>query len=103
MGLIFKIDNEGHAQPEIQCDNCGGTIENFADGVALLDTPSPKPGAAIEPIFHCSGCEKKAPKTDTHRHAMPIDHFMLYVLNNIQLTPQALEVAGQRLRTRSDF
>jgi hypothetical protein len=26
---------------------------------------------------------------------MPIDRFMLYVLNNIQLTPNALEEAAQ--------
>lgn len=103
MALIFQIDGEGHARPKIQCDNCGGTIKNFADGVALLDTPSPKPGATIEPIFHCAECEKKAPKTNAPRHSMPIDHFMLYVLNNIQLTPQALEVAGQKLRATPDF
>jgi hypothetical protein len=29
---------------------------------------------------------------------MPIDHFMLYVLNNIQLTPNALEHAGRSLK-----
>jgi hypothetical protein len=29
---------------------------------------------------------------------MPIDHFMLYVLNNIQLTPNALEEAGRSLK-----
>jgi hypothetical protein len=29
---------------------------------------------------------------------MPIDHFMLSLLNNIHLTPGALEEAGRRLR-----
>jgi hypothetical protein len=103
MPLIFQIDDKGHARPKIRCDKCGATIENFTDGVALLDAPSPKPGAILEPIFHCGGCEKSAPKTNAPRQSMPIDHFMLYVLNNIQLTPQALEAAGQRLRSTSDF
>jgi hypothetical protein len=46
-------------------------------------------------MFHCLGCEEKADKTSTPRHSMPIDRFMLYVLNNIQLTPNALEEAAQ--------
>jgi len=29
---------------------------------------------------------------------MPIDNFMLYLLNNIQLTPNVLEEAGRRLK-----
>jgi hypothetical protein len=29
---------------------------------------------------------------------MRIDHFMLYVLNNIQLTPNSLEQAGMNLK-----
>jgi len=29
---------------------------------------------------------------------MRVDHFMLYVLNNIQLTPDALEKAGRNLK-----
>jgi hypothetical protein len=98
MALIFQVDDEGHARPKIRCDACGGVIENYADGVALLDTPNPKPGTVIEPIFHCSGCEVKAEKTSAPRHSMPIDHFMLYVLNNIQLTPNALEHAGRSLK-----
>jgi hypothetical protein len=32
------------------------------------------------------------------RPTMPIDHFMLSILNNIQLTPGALEEAGRKLR-----
>lgn len=98
MALIFQVDEEGHVRPKIRCDSCGGVIENYADGVALLDTPTPKPGTMIEPIFRCIGCEEEAEKTSPARHSMPIDHFMLYVLNNIQLTPNALEEAGRSLK-----
>src|SRR5437868_3857008 len=93
MALIFQVDDEGHVRPKIRCDSCGGVIENYADGVALLDTPDLKPGAVIEPIFRCAGCEEEAERKSPPRHSMPIDHFMLYVLNNIQLTPNALEAA----------
>ena len=98
MALIFQIDDEGHARPKIRCDSCGGVIENYADGVALLDTPSAKSGTVVEPIFHCAHCEEKAEKVSAPRRSMPIDHFMLYVLNNIQLTPNALEEAGRSLK-----
>ena len=98
MALIFKIDSEGHARPEIRCDSCGGVIENYADGVALQDIASPEPGTVTEAIFHCLGCEEKAHKTSTPRPSMPIDRFMLYVLNNIQLTPNALEEATRSLK-----
>jgi hypothetical protein len=30
---------------------------------------------------------------------MPIDHFMLYVLNNIQLSPNALEEARHTVKS----
>ena len=98
MALIFQVDDKGHARPKIRCDSCGGVIENYADGVALLGTPNPKPGTVIEPIFQCVGCEEEANKIGAPRHSMPIDHFMLYVLNNIQLTPNALEHAGRGLQ-----
>jgi hypothetical protein len=98
MALIFQVDDEGHARPKIRCDTCGGVIENYTDGVALLDDPSPKPGTILEPIFHCTGCEEIAQKAHPSRH---IDHFMLYVLNNIQLTPRVLEEAGQKMKSRA--
>ena len=102
MPLIFQVDDQGHLGPKIRCDNCKGIIENDADGVALLDAPSSKPGTIIEPIFHCAGCEKSLPKTNPSQRSMPINHFMLYVFNNIQLTPYALEEAGQKLKV-TDF
>jgi hypothetical protein len=101
MALIFQVDDESHVRAKIRCDHCGGVIENYSEGVAVLDTPNPKPGTILEPIFHCAVCEKNAQKTSPSRHSMPIDHFMLYVLNNIQLTPHSLEEAGQRLRATS--
>jgi hypothetical protein len=97
MALVFQVDNEGHARPKIRCDSCGGVIENYANGVALLETPSPKPRTIIEPIFHCAYCEEKEEKMGASRQSMPIDHFMLYV-KNIQLTPNALEEAGRKLK-----
>jgi hypothetical protein len=101
MALIFQVDNESHVRAKLQCDQCGGIIENYADGVAVVDTSDSKPGAVLKPVFHCGGCEKNASKTNPSRHTMPIDHFMLYVLNNIQLAPHALEDAGQQLRSKS--
>jgi hypothetical protein len=98
MALIFQVDKEGRARPKIRCDACGGIIENYADGVALVDTPDPKPGAVIEPIFHCTHCEEEAKQARGARHSMPIDHFMLYVFNNIQLTPSVLQNAGRSLK-----
>ncbi|MBV9297683.1 MAG: hypothetical protein JO066_01800 [Verrucomicrobia bacterium] len=103
MALIFQVDDQGHPRPKVRCDSCGGIIENYADGVALLDTPGTAPGAITEPIFHCLGCEEKIQKTSGPRASMPIDHFMLYVLNNIQLTPKALETARQKMKATSDF
>jgi hypothetical protein len=32
----FEVDNDGRARPKIRCDSCGGVIENYGDGVALL-------------------------------------------------------------------
>ena len=98
MALIFQVDDEGRAQPKIRCDSCGGVIENYTNGVALLDTAAAKPGTIIEPIFQCAHCEEKEQKRGSPRRSMPIDHFMLYVLNNIQLTPNALEEAGRNLK-----
>jgi hypothetical protein len=98
MALIFQADNKGQVRPKIRCDSCGGIIDNYTKGVAVLEAPSPKPGAILEPIFHCEGCEKSAQKAGSSGHSMPIDHFMLYVLNNIQLTPKALEEAEQKMR-----
>jgi hypothetical protein len=98
MALTFQVDDKGQLDPKIRCDGCGGIIENYADGVALVDTPSPKQETIRDPVFLCSGCEKSEQRKGDSRRSMPLDHFMLYLLNNIQLTPRALEDAGQKLR-----
>ena len=100
MALIFEVEKDGRARPKIRCDCCGGVIDR--DGVALLDTPSAPPGTFIEPIFHCAHCEAKVKETSAPRRSMPIDHFMLYVLNNIQLTPNALEEAARSVENITD-
>lgn len=101
MALTFQVDDKGQLDPKIRCDGCGAIIENYAGGVALVDTPTQKPGTIRDPIFLCAGCEESEQRKADPRRSMPIDHFMLYLLNNIQLTPRALEDAGQRLRSTS--
>ncbi|HEV3209102.1 MAG TPA: hypothetical protein VGY91_02470 [Chthoniobacterales bacterium] len=97
MAFIFQVDKNGHTRPKIRCDSCGGVIENYADGFATLDSPSATPGTVLEPIFHCAHCQDEAEKAGKLQRSMRIDKFMLYVLNNIQLTPNALEEAGRKL------
>jgi hypothetical protein len=103
MAFIFQVDENGQTLPTIRCDSCEGVIENYADGFVTLDDRSATPGTIIEPIFHCAGCEEEAKKAGTSRHPVPLDHFMLSVLNNIQLTPGALEEAGRKLRERTSL
>jgi hypothetical protein len=98
MALTFQVDDKGQLEPKIRCDGCGGIIENYTDGVALVETPSPKVGPIKDPVFLCTGCAKSEQRKGDSRRSMPLDHFMLYLLNNIQLTPRALEDAGQKLR-----
>jgi hypothetical protein len=97
VALTFQVDDKGQLDPKIRCDGCGGIIENYAGGVALVDTPSQKAETLRDPIFLCAGCEESEQRKGDSRRSMPIDHFMLYLLNNIQLTPRALEDAGKRL------
>src|ERR1700741_559504 len=98
MALIFQVDESGHTRPTIRCDSCKGVIENYADGFVTLDTRNAAPGEVIEPVFRCPPCEEQAKKTGKSWHSMRIDHFMLSVLNNIQLTPGALEEAGRQVK-----
>jgi len=103
MALIFEVDHQGHPRPKIQCDTCGGVIKDHSHGVALLDTSSNKPGTILEPIFRCAQCEEKAEVTGRSQDTMPIDQFLLYLLNNIQLTPNALEQAGRTMRDATKY
>jgi hypothetical protein len=98
MALIFELDKDGHTRPKIRCDSCGGVIENYADGFATIESSPATPGTALEPIFRCAPCENKARTAGEHRRSMRIDTFMLYLLNNIQLTPNVLEDAGRKLK-----
>ena len=101
MALIFQIDDEGKATPKITCDACGKVMEDHSGGVAIFDSQNAKPGAVIKPTFQCEGCQKKA--GDPQSNSMPIDDFMFYLLNNIQLTPNVLEEAGRRLGERAGY
>jgi len=103
MALIFQVDEGGHTRPTIRCDSCKGVIQNYADGFVTLDARNSTPGAVIEPVFHCAPCEEKAKKAGTSGRSMRIDYFMLSVLNNIQLTPGALEEAGRRLQATTSL
>ena len=96
MAMILQVDDEGHARPKLRCDACGKAIESHSGVTANWDSKSTKPGAVIEPTFQCEQCNAKAGGAPAG--SLPIDHFMLYLLNNIQLTPEVLEKAGRRLR-----
>ena len=96
MSLIFQVDAEGHPRPKISCDTCGNLIEMQFGGIAFCDSQSAKPGALVEPVFQCGACAAKAGGAPSN--SMPIDNFMLYLLNNIQLTPNLLEQAERRLK-----
>jgi hypothetical protein len=98
MAFVFAVDKNGQARPKIRCDSCGAIIENYAEGVATLDDSSAVPGTIVEPIFRCIHCEEEAEKTSAPGRSMRIDHFMLYVMNNIQLTPNSLEQASRSLK-----
>jgi hypothetical protein len=87
----------------VEGDSCKGVIKNYASGFVTLDDRSATPVAVIEPVFPCAHCEEEAKKAGTSRRSMPIDYFMLSVLNNIQLTPGALEAAGHRLQATTVF
>ena len=95
MALILQVDDEGHTRPKIRCDACGKMIESHSGATAVWDSQSTKPGDVFEPTFQCQHCNAKA--GGAHSKSLPIDHFMLYLLNNIQLTPRVLEEGGRRL------
>ena len=99
MGLIFQLDEKGQARPKIQCDGCGGVIENPSGCVASWENQSAQPGTVVNPTFECQHCKSKGGGA---RNAVPLDSFMLYLMNNMNFTPGALEEAGRRLRGMAD-
>jgi hypothetical protein len=101
MALIFQIDDTGKPTPKIACDACGKVMEDHSGGVAIFDSQSAKSGTVIKPTFQCEGCQKKAGAP--RPNSIPIDDFMFYLLNNIQLTPNVLEEAGRRLGERAGY
>ena len=101
MALILQVDDKGHVRPEIRCDACGKAIESHSGATAIWDSQSIKPGAVIEPTFQCEHCNAKAGGAPLK--SLPIDHFILYLPNNIQLTPKVLEEAGRRLKDPVGF
>jgi hypothetical protein len=54
--------------------------------------------AADQPIGPFGRRQFQAEKKAAHWHSIPIDLFTLYIFNNIQLPPDALEEAGRRVR-----
>jgi hypothetical protein len=100
MGLIFQLDEKGRPRPRIQCDGCGGFIENPSGCVATWENQSAQPGTVVKPIIECQHCKSKGGVGD--RNSVPLDSFMLYLMNNMNLTPGAVEEAGRRLRGMAD-
>ncbi len=103
MAIVFQVDKSGTPSPEITCDGCGSVINDHTQGVAILGSSHPESGEALEPIFLCKGCEEKTEKANVQRRKMPIDRFLLGVLNNLQLTPYDLEAVGRKLMKDANY
>jgi hypothetical protein len=59
-------------------------------------------GAAYQPVGPFSRRQFQAERKIAHWHSIPIDLFTLYIFNNMQLPPNALEEAGRRVRLAAD-
>ncbi|HXM04467.1 MAG TPA: hypothetical protein VN939_17785 [Chthoniobacterales bacterium] len=97
MAIVFQLDKSGNLSPEITCDGCGGVIRDHTQGIAILDTPSAEPEKVLKPIFLCKGCEEKTEDTSRQRRKVPIDQFLVQMLNCVQLLPNDLEAVGRRI------
>jgi len=97
MAIVFQLDKTGNPSPEITCDGCGGVIHDHTQGVAILDAPSAEPEKVLQPIFLCKGCEEQTDKTAGPRRKVPIDQFLVQMLNSVQLLPNDLEAVGRRM------
>jgi len=98
MAIVFQLDKSGNPSPEITCDGCGGVIHEHTQGVAILETPrAEEPEKVLKPIFLCKGCEEKTDKTAGPRRKMPIDQFLVQMVNSVQLLPNDLEAVGRRM------
>ena len=94
MALVFQVDDQGKPHPKLRCDACGGIIENPSGGIALWNRLSETPGAVLEPEVHCGGCVAKGGGAPPN--SMPLDLFMVYLVNNVHLSPGVLEGAAHR-------
>jgi hypothetical protein len=54
--------------------------------------------AGDQPVDPFSPHLFRAEREIDHSHSIPVDLFTLYIFNNIQLPPNALEDAGHRVR-----
>jgi hypothetical protein len=72
-------------------------IKDHTQGVAILDTPGAEPGKILKPIFLCKGCEEQTEDTSPPRRKVPIDQFLIQMLNSVQLLPNDLEAVGRRM------
>jgi len=98
MAIVFQLDKSGTPTPEITCDGCGGVIHDHRHGVAILETPrAEEPAKVLKPIFLCKGCEEQTDKTAGPRRKMPIDQFLVQMVNSVQLLPNDLEAVGRRM------
>jgi hypothetical protein len=98
MAIVFQLDKTGNPSPEITCDGCGGVIHDHKQGVAILETPhAEEPAKVLKPIFLCKGCEEQTDKTAGPRRKMPIDQFLVQMVNSVQLLPNDLEAVGRRM------
>jgi hypothetical protein len=59
-------------------------------------------GAGHQPVGPFSRRQFQAERKIVHWHSIPIDLFTLYLFNNIQLPPNALEEAERRMRLATD-
>ena len=101
MPLVFQVDSQGQPRPKLRCDACGGMIEDYTGGIVLWDRQGETPGGVLEPTFHCGGCAAKAGGAPPG--SMPLDLFMLYLVNNIHLSPGVLEQAGGSVKTTANL
>ena len=103
MAIVFQLDKAGTPSPEITCDGCGGVIHDHTQGVAILEAPGAEPEKVLQPIFLCKGCEEKTENTAGPRRKMPIDQFLVQMLNSVQLLPNDLEAVGRRMMENAKY
>jgi hypothetical protein len=103
MAIVFQLDKSGNPRPEITCDGCGGVIKDHTQGIAILDTPRAEPEKVLRPIFLCKGCEEKTEDTSQPRRKVPIDQFLVQMLNSVQLWPTDLEAIGRTMMENAKY